>query len=72
MKRVCIWCTCGVKSSSFMLQILAIAGNQAVGFVGHAVDGGLFHDRCTVMDSREGGNSSHPSRESMARTPGIE
>ena len=56
----------------FPHPVFQVAGHACVerslGFVGHDVDRGLFHDGCTVMDSRLRGNDGGGLRwrESMA------
>ena len=49
-----------LPSPMFPHPIFQVAGYTCVeyslGFVGHDVDCGLFHDRCTAMDSRLRGN----------------
>ena len=49
-----------LPSPMFPHPVFQVAGHVCVecslGFVGHDVEGGLFHDRCIVMDSRLRGN----------------
>ena len=44
----------------FPHPVFQVAGHACIehsfGFSGHDVKGGLFHDRCTVMDSHLRGN----------------
>ena len=50
----------------FPHPIFQVAGYTCVeyslGFVGHDVEGGLFYDRCSVMDSRFRGNDGGDQR----------
>ena len=51
---------CQTAKSESPHTVFQVAGHTCVecslGFVGHDVEGGLFYDRCTVMDSRLRGN----------------
>ena len=51
---------CQAAKSESPHTVFQVAGHTCVeyslGFVGHDVEGGLFHDRCIVMDSRLRGN----------------
>ena len=49
-----------LPSPMFPHPVFQVTGHVCVecslGFAGHDVEGGLFYDRCTVMDSRLRGN----------------
>ena len=63
---------CQAANSESPHPVFQVAGHACVerslGFVGHDVERGLFHDGCTVMDSRLRGNDGGGlrRRESMA------